>query len=387
MRHAAVLLWAVLAALPSSGCLFFPLGGRPTAAPGGGPSPIGKGLRDFRVAFHCHSHLSHDSKVPFEKILAAAKKLGFNAVVMNDHYESGNISRSWRGLRDGVLFVPGVEIRPDALPNKKARGGLLVFGIEGDFDKNRTRTELLPELRAKGAVAAAGHCEELEGLDRYPFEAFEVYNLHAQFEAASILEIALTGILLGADPFFECHVRPLKPVLDAYDAQLLAGKRLAPLGGHDSHENVKLLGITIGTYPELLRLFSNHVLAPQLDEPSILEAVRKGRTYLSFDFLGDAIGFRMGYGPPDAAPDSLAILGDEAVFKSDSVLAVDAPAEGQIRIFRNGVVWRIGEGKSVRGPLPGPGIYRAEVHRHAADGLWRLWIFSAPIYVMGREGG
>ena len=41
------------------------------------------------------------------------------------------------------------------------------------------------ELRAAGAVVAAGHCEELEDWNGYPFDAFEVYNLHAQFKAAS----------------------------------------------------------------------------------------------------------------------------------------------------------------------------------------------------------
>ncbi len=348
---------------------------------------MGHGLLDFRVAFHCHSHLSHDSKVPFETILAAAKKLGFNAILLNDHYKSGNIARSWHGLRDGVLFVPGVEIRPDALPDKKTRGALLISGIDSDYPGDRPRRELLPELRAKGAVAAAGHCEELEGLDRYPFDAFEVYNLHAQFKAASILEMAVTAILLGADPFFECHVRPLKPVIDAYDAQLLSGKRLAPLGGHDAHENINVLGITIGTYPELLRLFSNHVLAPRLDEASILDGVRKGRVYVSFDFLGDGSGFRMSYGPPEGAADSLAILGDEAPYKEGSVLLVDAPAAGQIRILRDGIVWRLAEGKSFRGTLPGPGVYRAEVHRWSGGGFWRLWILSAPIYVKESKGG
>ncbi|MGH9360979.1 MAG: PHP domain-containing protein, partial [Thermoanaerobaculia bacterium] len=162
------------AALLLGGCFLLPLGGKPNAAPGGGPSPLGGGLRDFRVAFHCHSHLSHDSEVGFDEIARTARRLGFNAVFLNDHYQPGNIARAPHGLWDGVLMVPGVEIRPGAAPPEAGtsrRGSLLIIGVERDFDGGAERVSLARELAAQGAVVAAGHCEE--------FDAWEPYPLHA----------------------------------------------------------------------------------------------------------------------------------------------------------------------------------------------------------------
>src|SRR5262245_6356227 len=200
---------AALAGLLTGGCCLLPFGGRPNVSPGGGPSSMGSGLRDFRVAFHCHSYLSHDSRVPFDTIAATARKLGFNAVILNDHYAPLNIARSPHGFWEGILFVPGVEIRPDAVPGgARENGSLLVFGIENDFPGDRKRVELMPELTAAGALVAAGHCEEFQGYDRYPLGAFEVYNLHAQFKQASRFGLALSFLFLFADPFFESQVCP-----------------------------------------------------------------------------------------------------------------------------------------------------------------------------------
>jgi len=349
---------------------------------------MGRGLRDFRVAFHCHSHLSHDSKVPFDEIAAAAGKLGFNAVVLNDHYEPLNIARSPHGFWDGILFLPGVEIRPDPLPGGASdKGSLLVFGIENDFPQDRKRVDLMPELAAAGAIVTAGHCEDFQGYDRYPLEAFEVYNLHAQFKEASRIGVALSFLFLFADPFFESQVWPSRSVLATYDRLLSTGKRLAPLAGHDAHANVRLFGTwgpTLGTYPEMLRLFSNHVLAAELESGSLLEAVRRGRVYLSFDFLGDPAGFAMTYGEELEAGRPPAILGDEAPWRPESLLQVRLPRNGQIQVLRDGSRWQEARGDLFSAALPGPGVYRVEVKRPDRWGRSKLWIVTAPIYV--KEG-
>jgi hypothetical protein len=381
----------VLLAASLSGCTLLPFGGKPTAAPGGGPSALGRGLRDFRLAFHCHSLLSHDSRVPFDEIAECAVKLGFNAVALNDHYAPGNIARSARGPLRGVLFLPGIEVRPDPSPETgKGRGSLLVFGIERDFEPDCRREELVPELRAQGAVAAAGHCEEFNQYDRYPLDAFEVYNLHEQFMRASRWGIAWRFLLYLPDPFFESQVWPSREIIARWDYLLSEGKRLAPLAGHDAHANVRLFGSwgpTIGTYPEVLRLFSNHVLAPSLERGEVLEAVRRGRVYISFDFLGDGTGFTLSYGPPPGgsagAGGPPAILGEEAAFEASAVLAVSAPSEGRIRVLRDGAGFAEARGRSLSSPVPGPGVYRVEVDRMDRWGRDRLWILSAPIYIVG----
>jgi hypothetical protein len=379
-----------LAGLPAGGCALLPFGGGPTAAAGGGPSSV-PDLRDFRVAFHCHSLLSHDSKVPFERIARVARELGFSAVILDDHYQPGNIARSPHGLLDGVLFVTGVELRPRIPGCSPGTGGsLLVFGIDQDFDASRPTEELTRDLRERGALAVWGHAEEPSCIGIHPYDAMEVYNLHAQFKAAHWWSLALGLLFLPSNQFYQSQVEPDASVIRFYDAELRRGKRLPPLGGHDAHENIRLfgpLGGTLGAYPDLLRLFSNHVLAPDLSGPSIIDGIRRGRVYLCFDFLGDGTGFSMAYGggaaPPPAgeSPAPAAGLGDVAAFRADAVLTVHTPAAGKIRIIHDGAAWKETRGDAFSGALPGPGVWRVEVYRRGFWGNDRLWILSAPIYL------
>src|SRR5262245_6190313 len=102
---------AALLVLSASGCTLLPVGGHPNSARAGGASPMGHGLKQYRPAFHVHCFLSHDSKGTLEEIAGAARRLGMDAVILDDHYKPGNISSAPRDMLDGILFLPGVEMR------------------------------------------------------------------------------------------------------------------------------------------------------------------------------------------------------------------------------------------------------------------------------------
>ena len=369
-----LVLSCVLFALPAlaGGCGLLPVGGWPTAARAGNASPMGRGLKEYRAAFHVHSCLSHDSPGTFEEIGAAAASLGLDIVILTDHYEPGNISRSPRGVEHGVLFIPGVELGHDG-------GSMLSFGLDEDFQKGLPAQALLPELAKKNAVNAVGHVEGLRDWNLEPVSAFEVYNLHAEFKAMSMWGIVWRVLLLPPDTLFESSVREPRDVLRIWDRELLRGRRLAPLAGHDAHANVRVfgpLGGTVGTYEELFRLFSTHILASDLSMQAVRDAVRSGRTFVSFDFVADGTGFSMTYG---LGPEPDGIIGDCVAYRREAVLAVSAPPAAddvRIRLLRDGQVILEADSVTLSAVLPGPGIYRAEVF--AADSLW---IISGPIYL------
>ena len=358
-----------LLALCLSGCALFPFGGHPTGRPGGGASPIGDGLLDYRVAFHCHSYLSHDSDGSPERIAVAAREIGLNAVILTDHYEPGNIRAAPRGVVDGVLLIPGVELRGMG-------GSLLAFGLREDFDKRTDAAELSARFRAKGGVVAGGHIERIDTWS-LPVDAVEIYNLHAEFTEKSWWSILWRFLFLPVDRFFEGSISQPTENLATWDRLLAEGKRLPPLVGCDAHENIRFfgpLGGTVGTYKEIFRLFSNHVLARELREDLIVDAILKGRVYSVFDYLGDASGFQMSYGRD--ADSVRAIVGERAAYDPEATLEIVVPLEAEIRLVVDGTVAAEVRGKRLAQRLPGPGVCRAEVLRGG-----RLWILPSPIFV------
>ena len=369
---------ALALVLLASACALLPVGGRPNSAPAGKPSPVGRGLVEHRAAFHVHCYLSHDSRGRLSEIAQAARSLGIDTVILNDHYRAGNIRRAARGIHHDVLFVPGVELRAGD------KSSILSFGLEVDFSRKLSPAERLREAARQGAASARGHVERLANLSLEPFQAFEVYNLHAELVAQSAWSLLWRFLFLPPDAFFEAAVETPEVNLASWDRELVLGRRLAALAGHDAHANVRLfgpLGGTIGTYPEILRLFSNHILATERSVEGIVEAVRAGRTFVVFDYLADGTGFALGYGPRDAPFESLATIGDSAVFDRAHVLrTVIPPVEAEsirARVVLDGRCEAVVEGtRDVCVPLSAGGAARVEVYLGN-----RLWIISSPIYI------
>jgi hypothetical protein len=334
---------------------------------------MGEGLRVWRLAFHCHSLLSHDSTGTFEEIAAAAEEIGLNAVILTDHYKAGNVASGPPERLGGVLFIPGVE--------RRAMGGsLLAFGLREDFPPELEPRELARRVREQGGLSVAGHCEKIKDWGEFAVDGMEVYNLHAEFSQKSVASLAWRLAFLPVDAFFESSITCPRANLETWDTLLLTVDRHFPLLGCDAHANVQVfgpLGGTVGTYAEVFRLFSNHVLAPALERGAILDALRRGKVYGVFDCLGDANGFAMSYGRdgPSGAG-AKAIIGDEAVFDAEAVLELRVPAPARLCILRDGRLYKEVSADVFREPLPGPGIWRAEVF--LGDDLW---ILPSPIYV------
>jgi hypothetical protein len=292
---------------------------------------------------------------------------------MTDHYEPGNVSLAASGLRDGVLFVAGVETRGNG-------GSILSVGLREDFEKGALPAERLAALAGQGAVNVLGHVERIRNWDLEPFQGIEIYNLHAGFRDASKLGVFLRALFSPVDAFLEGTLKTPDHNLALWDRELARGRRLAPFAGHDAHANVRVLGATVGTYAQVFRLFSTRVLVRELTLEALMEAMRRGRTIVTFDFLGDAAGFHASYGEPDAGVPDRALPGDTAAHRADHTLDVrippDSPDSTFVRVIRDGDTLIEASADHLSMALPGPGIYRVEVHQ-GED----LWILPSPIWL------
>jgi DNA-binding PadR family transcriptional regulator len=60
---------------------------------------------------------------------------------------------------------------------------------------------------------------------------------------------------------------------------------------------------------------------------------------------------------------------------------VEIPAEGEVRLVKDGRVVKKWRGREVMYEPTEKGVYRIEVYRHLFPFGWRPWIFSNPIYL------
>ena len=74
--------------------------------------PPRPGVNDYRCIMHAHAEDSSHTGGTLPEMLADAKKAGVNAILLTDHYRPPTdfIDGRWRGLREGVLFIPGSEV-------------------------------------------------------------------------------------------------------------------------------------------------------------------------------------------------------------------------------------------------------------------------------------
>jgi hypothetical protein len=378
------------------------------------------GWKDFRGVLHSHSHLSHDCEVPFEEILRVLKQTGRDFICMSDHCDEGraDFSAQWRGLHDGVLFIPGYEMKAGFMPFGVASGTVL-------------SNQMDPAALAEGILKAGGllfyaHPEEPREWNRAELTGMEIYNTHADLkdEKGGLLGL-MPELLVNQrrfpDQVFRTFFDRPSPNLRRWD-ELNLNRHLTGIGGNDCHQNtgVRILCTSSGSlrvedtspktlkelplngltkpiarfllgplspgtvlwqlqldpYERMVRHVTTHVLAKDLDERSILDSLKAGRAFVGFDTLADSTGFQWfaaGGSNPALMGESLP-LGKELVLKSRS------PHRCRFSILRNGTPVHQEEGWEVNWVPAEPGNYRVEAELQIRD-EWVPWVYTNPIHL------
>lgn len=258
--------------------------------PGCSPPATGrpiKPLLDFRGIIHCHSRYSHDSKGTYEEILAAARAAKVDFLCMTDHPPSADkglpLREGWTGVHDGVLFIQGAEYSDQ----------ILAIGLREPIT-GKDRRETIQAIHQQGGLAIACHPELIDDWDAFAeADGMEIYNVHATLQRkvknkAFLLEVAR---MLKEDPEHSFQVlQELDPeILKRWD-QFNRTRSFVGIAGNDAHQNVSFFGYQLDPYPRAFKFVSTHVLAEELTQESILEALRAGRAYVAFDILSPASG-------------------------------------------------------------------------------------------------
>jgi hypothetical protein len=341
---------------------------------------------------------------------------------------------SWRGLHEGVLFVPGSEVRGFLAHPEKS----VMAQMEAPIP------EFVRVIGAGEGLIFLSHIEERSDHSMEGLTGLEIYNRHydAKRDIAGLLAIAMKltdpdqlasfGELVKEfpDEVLASQVRRQDAYLEKWDQEIAAtGRRLTGVAANDCHHNqvfiVKMVDeetVAVGTeidkdegmrhvkaslrpgvrrmvvghkpgdvlaridvdpYYRSFRNVSTHLLAKELTEASLRDALRSGRAYVAHEWLCDATGFRFEVveGSGRQGEDKVvARLGDETKFVVNVVLRARLPAPCRIQFFRDGQLIATEEGRELAHRLEQPGVYRCEAS-FRVNGEFRPWIYSNPIYL------
>jgi len=326
-----------------------------------------QGLNDYRGIIHCHSFLSHDSRGTFEEIERACQVVGVDYLIMTDHITPVSVKEGLRGQRGRTLFLVGAEF---------STGGSSVLGLDlRDYVHSKQATSnIVHGIHAQGGLAFVGHAEGFVDWDVPNFDGMELYNIHANALMENKAWLVTKAMFVPAGTLFRSIIDLVPANFRRWDT-FTQQRRFPGIFGNDAHQNIHLFGPhagIIGTYEQLFKVSTTHVIAPTLDREAVMVALKDGHCYGALELWGDTKGFS--YTGKNGAKTIL--MGDAAQFGRNWLLQIHLPVAAEIRIIGNGIeVCRIERQTWSYQPL-WPGTYRVEVWRNG-----RPWIFSNPIYL------
>ena len=400
------------------------------------------GLHDYRSILHSHAEDSAHTAGTRPEMLADAKKADVQVIMLTDHFRPPrDFMDSWRGIRDGVLFIPGSEIR-----------GFLIYPTNSILEKMESpAAEFIPTVTAGEGLIFLSHIEERPDHSMEGLTGQEIYNRHADAkkDPASLIALVMRltdpkqtrdleeSLRLYPDELLAFQVDYPKNYLDKWDAGTRT-HRLTGVAANDCHHNQVLIvkmvdenSVRIGTNVDaddgmrlvtassragikemtkghqpgdiLVRLdldpyyrsfwnCSTHILASELSEKAVRAALKSGHAYVSHDWMCDPTGFRFEAlakdapklnassknGLPSRSP--AAIMGDEIPFAKGMRLAAQFSLPAKIRLLKDGKAVHEESARFMDKAIEGPGVYRVEGWL-TLDGEERVWVYGNPIYV------
>lgn len=357
----------LLVALCMTGCATLPTFRGPPPRLTSASAPWPDRLRDFRGIIHCHGYLSHDSRGTFEEIERAAARVGVDFIVMTDHITTNSVTKGRRGMFGRTLFIVGAEFH-------KGGGSILGVDLTEYIDRKQPAEPLVDAIHAQGGLAFIAHAEKFQRWDMDTLEGIEVYNVHPNVTAANKAWLAMRALFVPPGTLFRSLIQTHPPNFQRWD-EITQSRRLVGFCGNDAHQNVHLFGPRagyIGTYEQMFKISTTHVIAPRLDKESVMEALRKGHCFGALELWGDATGFVF----TASNGREMLLMGDEAKFHPNWVLGVQLPVMAEIRLIKDGRETYRGQFQSLSYQVRDPGVYRVEVWLRD-----RPWIFSNPIYL------
>lgn len=346
---------------------------------------------DYKGVIHCHSTYS-DGTGSMEEVMNAANEVGLDFVMMTDHETMKPVEDGLERWHGSSLLICGAEITPQ-------NNHLIVFG-----DKKLQNVESLHKLPTQEYINAVNeqgwfgfiaHPDHL-GTKRFEIPSFKWTDWNAENYTGMGLWDLMTDWQSQLDredlstevynDFAGWLTGPRQETIARWD-QLCQKRKIVGIGEIDNHKYKKEYnGQTYHVFPyeQAFRTITNHVI---LEKPlekdyakakaQILDAVRNGALYVSFDYWDDPTEFAFEVDNGD----EVAQMGEDITLGEEKTeLVVMLPDEAIVNVFHNGESIHEDEADEVLIEISEPGVYRVEAMRNDLT-----WILSNPIWVRKPE--
>jgi len=350
--------------------------------------------RLFDVSCVAHVHTTYsDGTATVPEVVAAAREVGADAVLLTDHDTLGARCDGWEGMHDGVFLLIGTEVTPK-------HGHYLAFGVEHEIPHaGRSALEIAAAVRAAGGIGFAAHPFSTGGRMLVPPLARRIVPPHGWpalddergcdgVELWSLTTDAAEGWRTPAealrwlrDPEAAVAYGPPAHHLRDWD-QLSARRRVPAIGGLDGHQpGIRVRGRVHSPLPHTrtFRLLRTHLLgdrpltgAPEADRATLLRALAAGAAWLSCPFVAPAHGARLW---AEQADGQSIQMGGEAP-AGRTLLRVRLPVPADIVVIRDGAPLHEVHQTAFDLGIELPGVYRVEARIGG-----RLWLLSNPIHL------
>lgn len=355
---------------------------------------------EYKGHIHIHTSYSDGSKLHAE-IAEEAIAAGLDFIITTDHNVWVDGVEGYYGDEESgrVLLLVGEEVHD--VRRWPQANHCLVFGAEKELSAHAADPqELIDAASAAGGFSYLAHPFEIAstllkgdelsalGWEEWHVSGYaglEIWNYMSEFKSHMTSKWAAVRAAYRPE---QAITGPFGRTIAKWDELLSSGRQVACIAGGDVHGKTYSLGPlsrVLFPYRRHFQSLNNHILASQKltgefahDKQLVLEALRRGNSWVAYDAAGDTAGFRFSA----HALRQQAVMGDMVRLLSGGVtFQITAPAAAHIRLIRHGevVAESLGTGHLLT-QASEPGAYRAEAFTRFA-GRKRAWIYSNPIYV------
>jgi hypothetical protein len=352
-------------------------------------------MEELILNLHIHSTYS-DGSATHKQIAQAGLNAGVDVLFVTDHnvLVSGVDAYYNRGDQK-LLMLAGEEIHDKTREPQKNH--LLAFGHTRELCTYAEEPQnLINQVRKNNGLSFLAHPFEdaLEMADEVDiswvdwevrnFDGLEIWNHLSELKTVSSNWFELLFYIFV--PQAIAH-HPPRATLQKWDELLIRGEKMVAIGGSDSHA-LKMqkgpLKRTVFPYEFHFRCINNHLIVPNglsgdllNDRKMILEALRRGHSFVGYDLPAATRGFRF-YAQGN---NEQAEMGDEILLENSITLQIRLPETATCRLICNGAVLKTWEDQEIcMYTTKEAGVYRVECDIDYL-GKKRSWIFSNPIYI------
>ena len=221
--------------------------------------------RWYKGDFHVHSIQSGDAGATFDQIATLAKMRGLDFVNLSDHntYAQHALIAAYQPSQPALLFLRGSEITTySGHGNSVGTSSYVEHRLGKD---GRTVAGIVDDVAAQGGIFIVNHPVLDLGAECIGCEWGHVDD--TPWDKVTAMELITGNFDIGIQAF-------VPRVITLWDSLLAAGNRIAVVGGSDDHR----AGMDTGPTSSPIGSPTTLVLADNLSEAAIAEAVRKGRT-------------------------------------------------------------------------------------------------------------